>query len=1081
MDMQLRRALQNQVVIDLTGDDEPDTVYEIIDDEDDHVNIKVEPVESPLQSSDVTPAHYETTQILAPADTRAGDANVLGTTPPNASEMTGPQRDLGIAPGQLPSITVSGLGNSILGTSRTRNSVGGMLSEEDKQRMLQEQQSIAAILMSRGILGPTKTQDPKSKISDWSGIGEIDQTGGAENDARIHDVEEDNLFVHATTGRAAKKRTRKLLSTIGIDTDDDSCVEVERPAKKRGKGKPRKTPNPAPRGRGRKKAAPTFDINRMMHTDVFADALRVENVPAQPTFDGDITRRQMAMQQLISSVPIESRDITSHDTKFLNKAMKVFRQGAVKPTDNSLWSVKGMKSALRPHQILGTAFMLQRERDDEAPHGGILADQMGLGKTIMMLACIVSGRHFVAAESGKTTLVVGTGALVLQWMQEISEHCKINVVDNDKFGVGTFKIFRSRDAQTNHPVRDLENCDIVLTTYEEVAKSYPLRDPPEEIVDPKEQREWWKEHYENNKGVLHQARFFRVCFDEAHLIRNPESKKSRACRALVAKHVWCLTGTPCVNGIPDLWTLFKVIKLPNLGTFEAFKEKYCGSKKSEGNVELSKILSQCMLRRTHTDRLFDARIVQLPKANANYLRLNFNKVEKKIYDIVEHRFRQRVNHISEEGNLRKRTHYVWTMILRLRQLTAHPLMIQGTMLDVLEREDLEQLNELTQNELAYGQEGAVLIEQLKNILARDRNLRTDAAHEKNEATRGNLEGPTEADLASQSLGPTGDVGRKHGLKYMFNKYIDKLIKKHDKAQLEETLQCVACLQVAKDPQVTSCLHVYCELCLQEALEESAYNGQEGTACNTCGQIFADTVPCGEIVDKASGDSGSSRLAKARKEKISGKVDDWLDMRGDLLPSAKTIAVKAQILQWLQEDQDAKIIVYTQWLPMINILSRMCTAEKWDHCKYTGEMNQIARSESLTQFGKMQSKKILLASLKCGGLGLNLTMASRVICIDPWWNNAIEQQAFCRVYRIGQDKETFMLHLGISNTIDERMEAIKKDKQLKIDAMVDENEVRKRLSVQDMLRLFGKVEQDEEGRIRVVEDGNEGDGEENGEA
>ena len=55
------------------------------------------------------------------------------------------------------------------------------------------------------------------------------------------------------------------------------------------------------------------------------------------------------------------------------------------------------------------------------------------------------------------------------------------------------------------------------------------------------------------------------------------------------------------------------------------------------------------------------------------------------------------------------------------------------------------------------------------------------------------------------------------------------------------------------------------------------------------------------------------------------------------------------------------------------------------------MSHEARDESLTTFRDEPDKQILIASLKCGGVGLNLTMASKVICVDLWWNSCVEQQ------------------------------------------------------------------------------------------
>lgn len=55
------------------------------------------------------------------------------------------------------------------------------------------------------------------------------------------------------------------------------------------------------------------------------------------------------------------------------------------------------------------------------------------------------------------------------------------------------------------------------------------------------------------------------------------------------------------------------------------------------------------------------------------------------------------------------------------------------------------------------------------------------------------------------------------------------------------------------------------------------------------------------------------------------------------------------------------------------------------------MSHEGRDESLAEFKEDANKKVLIASLKCGGEGLNLTMASKVICVDLWWNDCAEKQ------------------------------------------------------------------------------------------
>ena len=98
------------------------------------------------------------------------------------------------------------------------------------------------------------------------------------------------------------------------------------------------------------------------------------------------------------------------------------------------------------------------------------------------------------------------------------------------------------------------------------------------------------------------------------------------------------------------------------------------------------------------------------------------------------------------------------------------------------------------------------------------------------------------------------------------------------------------------------------------------------------------------------------------------MENWISMTGEICPSAKTQAIKAQILNWFEEDPNVKIIIYTQFLDMIRILGRVCQGEQWEYLEYSGKLNHEQRDKSLQEFKDNPAKKILLASLKCGGLG-----------------------------------------------------------------------------------------------------------------
>lgn len=58
---------------------------------------------------------------------------------------------------------------------------------------------------------------------------------------------------------------------------------------------------------------------------------------------------------------------------------------------------------------------------------------------------------------------------------------------------------------------------------------------------------------------------------------------------------------------------------------------------------------------------------------------------------------------------------------------------------------------------------------------------------------------------------------------------------------------------------------------------------------------------------------------------------------------------------------------------------------------TGKVSPISRDKQIEQFSKEKDIKIMISSLKTGGVGLNLTMANKCILVDPWWNEAIQDQ------------------------------------------------------------------------------------------
>ena len=239
-------------------------------------------------------------------------------------------------------------------------------------------------------------------------------------------------------------------------------------------------------------------------------------------------------------------------------------------------------------------------------------------------------------------------------------------------------------------------------------------------------------------------------------------------------------------------------------------------------------------------------------------------------------------------------------------------MIQNTIEELLEKEDVEKLMRLTRRGPSENTLDDKILVQLRKLL-------TTSMDESNADV-----GPD-----TSSVNDEVDTGKEFGkIAVNFKKYLRNLRKGAKWAELEQRSLCPHCRQPAEIPHVTSCNHVYCLECLHTLQYEAAKNNQDGAMCLECGEIFNDVSPCEGIEELEDQDTPRShdspstetnRKSQKQKKKKSGKKEDdpmrWIDLGDHLLPSAKTIAIKAQILNWIHEAPNQKIIIFTQFLYM----------------------------------------------------------------------------------------------------------------------------------------------------------------------
>jgi SNF2 family DNA or RNA helicase len=127
------------------------------------------------------------------------------------------------------------------------------------------------------------------------------------------------------------------------------------------------------------------------------------------------------------------------------------------------------------------------------------------------------------------------------------------------------------------------------------------------------------------------------------------------------------------------------------------------------------------------------------------------------------------------------------------------------------------------------------------------------------------------------------------------------------------------------------------------------------------------------------------------------------------------------------DGGHRMLVFSQFTSMLEILERELEKEKIPYFKITGSTSKEKRLQMVKAFNEGDTP-VFLISLKAGGVGLNLTGADVVIHYDPWWNLAVQNQATDRAHRIGQTKKVTVYKLIAKGTIEEKIQELQEKKR-----------------------------------------------------
>lgn len=644
---------------------------------------------------------------------------------------------------------------------------------------------------------------------------------------------------------------------------------------------------------------------------------------------------------------------------------------------------------------------------DQSCLGGILADEMGLGKTIEMFSLMHSHRSEVAIAAGGseitsvnnlprlpqtssavelapcTTLVVAPMSLLAQWESEASKASRAGSMKSLVY-YGSDKTANLQNLCCSANAASAPN--VIITSYGTILSEF------NQVADMAGNR--------GSHGGLFSVEFFRVILDEAHTIKNRQSKTAKACYEIQAKHRWVLTGTPIVNRLEDLFSLVRFLKVEPWSNFSFWKTfitvPFEQREIARAINVVQTVLEPLVLRRTKDMKTPEGEaLVPLPPRIIKIEEIELSKAEREVYDFVFMRAKRAFNASLEAGTLLKSYTTIFAQILRLRQSCCHPVLTRNQAI-VADEEDAAVA------EAAEKGNGFSDDMDLQELI--DRFTATTTSTEKDGA------------VATQDSSVNFTT---HALRQI---------------QTESSGECPICAEEPMiDPAVTTCWHSACKKCLEDYIEHQTDKGDK-PRCFSCREDI-NPRDVFEVVRYGSAPSGNASPASSTSsedlyastpmihESSTSKPRISLRRLHPLSPSASTSAkIVALVRHLLALPNTTKSVVFSQFTSFLDLIAPQLSRHNLTHLRFDGSMSQKQRAQVLRVFTAEDASapKILLLSLRAGGVGLNLTAANRVFMMDPWWSFAVEAQAIDRVHRMGQTNEVQVVRFVVKESIEGRM-------------------------------------------------------------
>ncbi len=305
--------------------------------------------------------------------------------------------------------------------------------------------------------------------------------------------------------------------------------------------------------------------------------------------------------------------------------------------------------------------------------GGILADDMGLGKSVQTLAHLLCEKE--AGRLREPALLVVPTSLVHNWCDEAARFAP------------TLRVLALHGPTRAQRFCDIAAHDLVITTYALLPRD----------------------------GVLAKRDWHAVILDEAQAVKNPQAKAAQVAMSLRTGHRICLTGTPVENHLGDLWSLLSIALPGALGDRRQFGRVFRTPIEKRADVTRGRVLAErirpFVLRRTK-----EHVASELPEKTEIVRRVELTGAQRDLYETVRLAMHERVRAEIAERGLARSQIVILDALLKLRQVCCDPRLLPKRLQTTAESVKLELLLEMLPQMIEEGRR-VLLFSQFTSMLA----------------------------------------------------------------------------------------------------------------------------------------------------------------------------------------------------------------------------------------------------------------------------------------------------------------------------------------------------------------------------